>query len=78
MHSLAYDVEFKLRAMTLTAKALSDKIQVIREDDYLVVEHDVYGHVTELHPDDYDHCEEMLRDELTSLSNAAAEEDLPW
>lgn len=78
MNSLAIDLEFKLKAMTLTARSLSDKIQVIREEDYIIVEHDVYGHVIELHLEDYDHHEEMLRDELASLSEDAIKEELPW
>lgn len=70
------ELETKLRNMTQTAKSMSDLLSVIREEDYLVVEHDDYGHVTELHAEDYPHHKEILRD---ALNEAAAEElTPPW
>jgi hypothetical protein len=59
--------------MEHTAKNLNSLLSVIREDDYLVVEHDVYGHVTELHPDDFEVHKELLRDAL-ELASAS----VPW
>lgn len=66
-------MEQQLRTMENTAKSLNGLLSVIREDDYLVVEHEVYGHVTELHPDDFPVHKELLRDALELASNA-----VPW
>lgn len=67
MQSLAYDSEAKLKAMSFTARALNEHIQVIREEDYLIVEHEDYGHVMELHLDDYDIHKQLLREALAAL-----------
>lgn len=64
-----------LRQMELTARSLNDLLSVIKEDDYLVVEHEVYGHVTELHPDDFPNHKEILID---ALSYASEKHSLPW
>jgi DNA mismatch repair ATPase MutL len=59
--------------MAHTAKGLSDLIRVYKEEDYLVVEHEDYGHVVELHAEDYQYHKEILRDALEALSQG----DLP-
>ena len=70
------DMEAKLKAMINSAQALNPLLSVIREEDYLVVEHEDYGHITELHLEDYPHHKEILRE---SLSFASAEGDThPW
>lgn len=71
------DLESKLRLMTQTARSLNDLLSVIREEDYLIVEHEDYGHVTELHAEDYPHHKEILRDAL-NYATALKEERLPW
>ena len=68
------DMEAKLKAMINSAQALNPLLSVIREEDYLVVEHEDYGHITELHLEDYPHHKEILRE---SLSFASAEGDTP-
>jgi hypothetical protein len=72
------DVEARLKMMTNTANSLSSLLSVIREDGsegpYLVIEHEDYGHVTELHPEDYPHHKEILRDAIEFASNQG---DLP-
>jgi len=65
------NTEQQLRMMEHSAKNLN--LDIIREDDYLVVEHPVYGHVTELHPDDFPVHKELLRDALELASSA-----VPW
>lgn len=72
---LAYDVEQKLKMMTATARNMSPRIEVIREDDYLVVEHEDYGHVMELHLDDYDIHRQLLREALSTLAEG---DTPPW
>lgn len=59
----------KLKNMTNTVQSLNSRLYVIRETEetgevYLVVEHEQYGHVTELHLDDYPHHKEILRDAI--------------
>lgn len=71
------DLEAKLKTMTNSARSLNDLLSVIREEDYLIVEHQHYGHVTELHAEDYPHHREILRDAL-SYATALKEERLPW
>ena len=75
MHSLALDLEAKLRNMSLTARSLSDSIRVIREEDYLILEHEDYGHVMELHLDDYDIHKQLIREALSAL---AMGDTPPW
>ena len=48
------ELETKLKTMTHTAKSMNSLLSVIREteangDTYLIIEHEDYGHVTELH-----------------------------
>jgi hypothetical protein len=61
--------------MEQTALTLNPLLSVIKEEDYLVVEHEDYGHVTELHPDDYLNHKELLREALTFAAN---QELPPW
>ena len=75
------ELETKLRNMTQTAKSMNGLLSVVREEDmtggpYLVVEHEDYGHVTELHAEDYPHHKEILRDALEFVSSH--EELPPW
>lgn len=69
------DIETRLTNMTFYASNLNYLLSVIREDDYLIIEHEDYGHVTELHPDDYPHYREILKDALEFASN---KELPPW
>ncbi len=69
------DTKQILRVMEQTALTLNPLLSVIKEEDYLVVEHEDYGHVTELHPDDYPNHKELLREALTFAAN---QELPPW
>jgi hypothetical protein len=64
-----------LRQMEFTVRSLNDLLSVIKEDDYLVVEHKVYGHVTELHPEDFSNHKEILIDALNYVSE---KNNVPW
>lgn len=64
-----------LRQMELTARSLNDLLSVIKESEYLVVEHRVYGHITELHPEDFANHKEILID---ALSYASEKHSPPW
>lgn len=70
------ELEAKLKVMTNSARSLNDLLSVIREEDYLIVEHADYGHVTELHAEDFPYHKEVLRDALNLASNG--EELPPW
>lgn len=75
-------VEAKLKLMTNTAKALNSLLSIIREtevdgEDYLIVEHEDYGHIIELHAEDYPHHKELLRDALEFAVNNHGE-TVPW
>lgn len=61
-----------LEEMESYVKALNPLLSVYREEDYLVVEHEDYGHVTELHPEDYEDYRELIREGL------AHAETPPW
>jgi hypothetical protein len=76
-------VEAKLKNMTNTVKALNSLLSVIQETEsngevYLVVEHEDYGHITELHAEDYPHHKEILRDALEFATSNYDKEALPW
>lgn len=67
------ELETKLKTMTHTAKSMNSLLSVIREteangDTYLIIEHEDYGHVTELHAEDYPHHKEIIRDALEFVS----------
>ena len=68
------DMESKLKAMINSAQALNPLLSVVREEDYLIVEHEDYGHITELHLEDYPHHKEILSE---SCSFASPEGDTP-
>ena len=72
-------IEAKLKAMTTWVKSLNSLLSVIREEDYLVVEHDDYGHVTELHPEDFPNYKEIVREAIAEASGESRhKEALPW
>lgn len=57
----------QLDEMESYVKSLNPLLSVYREADYLVVEHEDYGHVTELHPEDYDDYRQLVKEGLSHV-----------
>ena len=77
------NTETKLRNMSTWIKALNSLLSIIREDGpegpYLIVEHEEYGHITELHLDDFPNYKEIVREALAEASGETSElEEVPW
>ena len=68
-------LELKLKAMEQTVKAMDNLLSVIREEDYLIVEHDDYGHIVELHEEDYPEHKIILRKNLEFVMESSTP---PW
>lgn len=66
-------MEQQLQIMQNTVKNLNNLLSIIREDDYLVIEHEIYGHIVELHLEDFPFHKELLRDALEFAANS-----VPW
>ena len=76
------NTDLVLKNMTNTVNSLNSLLSVIRETEengevYLIVEHKDYGHVTELHVEDYPYHKEILRDALEFAINDQVKEALP-
>lgn len=54
--------------MAKAAKRLDSNMNIIQEDDYLIVEHPILGHIVELHLDDFETHEELLKEEYNRAS----------
>ena len=73
------NTEAKLKSMAAWVKSLNSLLSVIREEDYLIVEHEDYGHVTELHPEDFPNYREIVREAIAEVSgDRELKEALPW
>lgn len=62
------ELELKLDRMAKSVRSLNELLSVIREEDYLIIEHPKYGHVVELHEEDYPHHREIVREHLNLVS----------
>ena len=73
------NTEAKLKSMTAWVKSLNSLLSVIREEDYLIVEHEDYGHITELHLEDFPNYREIVREAMAEVSgDRELKEALPW
>ena len=73
------NTEAKLKSMTAWVKSLNSLLSVIREEDYLIVEHEDYGHITELHLEDFPNYREIVREAMAEVSgDREVKEALPW